>query len=179
MRVFFDSEFTGLRQDTTLISLGLVADDGSMFYAEFTDYDRTQVFDWLEENVLQHLWLSRPDQPRPWYGGSDKLVTCLGNRREVADRLREWLSQWERVEMWGDIIPFDWVLLNELWGGIFNIPPNVFYICYDICTLLKIKGYEPTINREEFAAFAGAENKHNALYDALVIKACYEKLMNL
>ena len=45
--MFFDSEFTGLRQDTTLISIGLVAEDGSMFYAEFTDYDKNQVFDWL------------------------------------------------------------------------------------------------------------------------------------
>ena len=51
MRVFFDSEFTGLRQDTTLISIGLVAEDGHMFYAELTDYDRNQVYPWLEENV--------------------------------------------------------------------------------------------------------------------------------
>ncbi len=52
MRVFFDAEFTGLHQHTTLISIGLVAEDGREFYAEFTDYDEGQVDSWLEKNVI-------------------------------------------------------------------------------------------------------------------------------
>ncbi len=181
MRVFFDSEFTGLRQDTTLISIGLVAEDGSMFYAEFTDYDKNQVFDWLQENVIDNLWLSNPDQARPEYCNEDShLTTCLGDKEKVSLALLQWLSQWDQVEMWADIIPFDWVLLCDLLGGILNFPQNLSYICYDICTLLKMKGYEPmTTNREDFVGFTGVENKHNALYDALVVKACYEKLTSL
>ena len=35
---FFDTEFTGLRKDTTLISIGIVSDTGDRFYAELTDY---------------------------------------------------------------------------------------------------------------------------------------------
>lgn len=31
---FFDTEFTGLRKDTTLISIGIVSDTGDRFYAE-------------------------------------------------------------------------------------------------------------------------------------------------
>jgi len=34
-RIFFDTEFTGLHKDTTLISIGLIAEDGRTFYAEF------------------------------------------------------------------------------------------------------------------------------------------------
>lgn len=180
MKVFFDSEFTGLHRDTTLISIGLVAEDGNMFYAEFTDYDKTQVYEWLVENVINNLWLSNPEQPGPQYLEQGRLATCLGDKDKISFALRQWLSQWEQVEMWADIIPFDWVLFCELMGGIFNFPKNLSYICYDICTLLKIKGFEPTtINREEFVESAGAENKHNALYDALVVKACYDKLTSL
>ena len=180
MRVYFDSEFTGLRQDTTLISIGLVAEDGNMFYAEFTDYDRSQVYEWLQENVINNLWLSNPEPAQPAYLGQGRLVTCLGDKEEISAALRQWLSQWEQVEMWADIIPFDWVLLCDLLGGIFNFPKNISYICYDICTLLKMKGFEPmATNREELAGFSGVENKHNALYDALVVKACYEKLTSL
>ena len=40
MKVFFDTEFTGLHRNTTLISIGLVSEDGRTFYAEFNDYDR-------------------------------------------------------------------------------------------------------------------------------------------
>ena len=42
MKVFFDTEFTGLHQNTTLLSIGLVAENGRSFYAEFMDYDYGQ-----------------------------------------------------------------------------------------------------------------------------------------
>jgi hypothetical protein len=86
-----------------------------------------------------------------------------------------WLSQWDSVEMWSDCLAYDWVLFNNLFGTAFDIPKNVYYIPFDICTLFKIKGLDPDINREEFAGLDGP--KHNALHDALVIKACYEKLV--
>lgn len=35
-KIFFDTEFTGLHQNTTLISIGLVSDEGERFYAELT-----------------------------------------------------------------------------------------------------------------------------------------------
>ena len=41
MKIFFDTEFTGLHKDTTLISIGLIAEDRRCFYAELTDYKRT------------------------------------------------------------------------------------------------------------------------------------------
>jgi hypothetical protein len=55
VRVFFDMEFTGLHQKTTPISIGMIAEDGQYFYAEFTDFDQTQVDEWLRENVIRHL----------------------------------------------------------------------------------------------------------------------------
>ncbi len=33
MKVFFDTEFTGLRKDTTLVSIGMIAENGETFYA--------------------------------------------------------------------------------------------------------------------------------------------------
>ena len=40
--VFLDTEFTGLHKYAQLISIGLVAENGSMFYGEVTDWDRTE-----------------------------------------------------------------------------------------------------------------------------------------
>lgn len=42
MEIFFDTEFTGLHQSTTLISIGLISKDGRTFYAECNDYDRSK-----------------------------------------------------------------------------------------------------------------------------------------
>lgn len=55
MNIYFDTEFTGLHKDTTLISLGCVADDGRRFYTEFTDFDKSQCNDWINENVINNL----------------------------------------------------------------------------------------------------------------------------
>ena len=55
MKVFFDTEFTGLHKDTSLISIGLISEDRRCFYAELTDYDEKQCDDWIRENVIKHL----------------------------------------------------------------------------------------------------------------------------
>ena len=54
-KIFFDTEFTGLHQNTTLISIGLISECGKTFYSEFTDYDKSQLDDWLQENVINNL----------------------------------------------------------------------------------------------------------------------------
>ena len=60
MKLFFDTEFTGLRQNTTPISLGIVSEDGKKFYAEFVDYDRNQCSDWILENVIRNMKFHEP-----------------------------------------------------------------------------------------------------------------------
>ncbi|OMF17216.1 hypothetical protein BK131_04425 [Paenibacillus amylolyticus] len=168
-KVFFDTEFTGLHQNTTLISIGMVAEDGQTFYAEFEDYDKKQIDDWLQVNVINNL-------ARSLFELFDMAnYASYGRKHTVAKDLKEWLSQWVQVEMWSDCLSYDWVLFNQLWGHAFKIPKNVYYIPFDICTLMKVKGVDPDINREEYAGMTG--HKHNALHDARVIKACYDKLM--
>ena len=178
-RIFFDTEFTGLHVNTTLISIGLVTEDGNMFYAETVDYDRNQVDGWIQRNVIESLFLvSNTDSGLPTITDNDDLITIIGTKEQVAILLRRWLSRLSSVEMWSDCLAYDWVLFNDLFGGAFNIPPNVYYIPFDICTLFKMHGINPDVNREEFGC-NGATNykKHNALWDAKVIMACYNKLM--
>lgn len=173
MKIFFDCEFTGLHKGTTLVSVGLVAENGHTFYAESTDYDYKQIDDWLRENVFKNLR----------FGGnrSTPLIDfehydMCGYNTEIREKLEEWLSQFETVEMWGDTLAYDWVLFCELFGGAMDIPKNIYYIPFDISTLLKLEGMDPDYPREELGrSVAGV--KHNALHDAKVIKACYEKVM--
>ena len=48
---------TGLHRNTSLISIGLRTEFGSYFYAEFTDYDQSQINEWLQEHVIGNLKL--------------------------------------------------------------------------------------------------------------------------
>lgn len=171
MKVFFDTEFTGLHQNTTLISIGLIAEDGQTFYAELTDYNKSQVDDWLQENVINNLFLVGKGVNR-----TASLVTVKGPTAFVKKHLESWITQLGPVEIWSDCLSYDWVLFNQLFGHAFNIPGNVHYIPFDICTFLKLAGHDPDISREEFAGEVSSDKKHNALHDARVIKACYERL---
>jgi hypothetical protein len=80
--------------------------------------------------------------------------------------------------MWSDCLSYDWVLFSQIWGHAFNIPKNVYYIPFDICTVFKMKGIDPDVSREKFGCgeVYNEMPKHNALWDARVIKMCYEKL---
>jgi hypothetical protein len=160
MKVFFDTEFTGLHQGTTLMSIGLVDENGRTFYAELEDYDKSQVDEWIEKNVVANFT-------------KEKTL----NMEELKAYLIEWFEEYDCVEMWSDCLAYDWVLFNNIFGTAFDIPKQVYYIPFDLCTLFKIKGIDPDINRESFVGLDSKQSKHNALHDAQVIKNCYEKAM--
>lgn len=191
MNLYFDTEFTGLHKDTTLISIGIVSDDGRSFYAELTDYDKSQVDDWIQVNVIDNLIFKAPNIGEHEHNSMQRheasnpignplnkgySMEIRGNKLEVSKELRKWMNQFDEVKMYSDCLAYDWVLFNDLFGHAFNIPKNVYYIPFDICTIFEMNGIDADISREEFINNSVYGEKHNALYDAKVIKECYQKL---
>lgn len=173
-KLFLDTEFTGLHQNTTLISLALVAETGEEFYAELSDYDQSQVSPWIQEHVIAQLFLDSDST-------SIGTLVLKGNTDDVAYALREWLQRFDQVELWSDTYAYDIVLFNQLFGGAFNVPKNIFYIPFDLSTVFLVCGIDPDVNRELFSAVAGwndSLSKHNALHDARVQRECYRILAN-
>lgn len=197
MNLFFDFEFTGLHTGTTPISLGIVAENFGFFYAEFTDYDETQIErekdggEFIKTNVLYNLILEKQNLKEndfyEYYKGNDLFAMKVrGNKSFIAEKLKKWLFSFNtQLEMWGDCLHYDWVLFLDLFGSAFDLPECVYYIPFDICTLFKVKNIDPDINREEFVkeyikTYKEADdfsNKHNSLHDADIIMYCYNKLI--
>ena len=179
-KIFFDTEFTGLHQNTTLISIGLISECGKTFYAELTDYDKSQIDEWLETNVISNLKLKVPNEIQEVihtvYG---EHHTVCSNTEWLKKELGFWLEQFGEVEIWSDCLSYDWVLFNQIFGHAFNIPKNVYYIPFDICTLFYAKGIDADISREAFAEMSEGSQKHNALWDAKVIRQCFVKLQGV
>jgi hypothetical protein len=179
-KIFLDTEFTGLHQKTTLISMALVAQTGEEFYAEFTDYDTAQVDAWLTNQVLAKCWLTQATA----FAKQPNGVYIVGTSSHIKTALQQWLQQFAGIEIWADVLAYDWVLFCELFGGAFGIPENIFYAPFDLATLLKLKGYINPVSKynEDVLRYAmvGAnrEEQHNALADARVELACYKKLMD-
>lgn len=185
MKVFFDTEFEGLYKDAKLISIGLVTEDNKQFYAEINDvdflnykapYDREIV--WLQENVIKNLYIKQERKNKKYIPNYH-----FGSKEEIAIALENWLSQFEYVELVSDVSHYDMVLFADLFNGAMGIPENICPACYDINQDI-MKKYNCSmqdafnISREDIL-FQNYKNeviqgqKHNALYDAKVIKEIY------
>lgn len=177
-KIYMDTEFTGLQMPTSLISIGLISECGKTFYAEFIDYNKEQVTPWIQENVIDKLIFKEIDVNHPHqcfhFNGN---IKCYGLKWMIANWIKKYLCQFEKVEIYSDCLSYDWVLFNDIFGDAFSIPENVYYIPFDICTTFKEKGIDPDISRELYAKYVGEAQKHNALFDAKIIKACHERLM--
>ena len=178
-KIFFDTEFTGLHQNTTLISIGLISECGKTFYAELTDYDESQIDEWLEKNVIENLLFKDKEKQKQ---STVNFLTegfnykGFGNTETVKKYLIDWLGLFKEVEIWADCLSYDWVLFNQIFGHAFNVPKNIYYIPFDICTLFYAKGIDADISREDFSGMNKNSVKHNALWDARVIRECFNKL---
>lgn len=167
-----------MHKDTTLISLGIVSEDNQTFYAELTDYNKSQCDKWITENVLRNLLLT------PKSRNNDIAdVQIVGTKDDVAKALREWISQFDSVSLVSDVSHYDMVLFVDLFGGAFDLPENVCAACHDINQDIAefISCSEKVAfdtNRENLAKQFGfiddSMEKHNSLHDAIVIKAIYD-----
>lgn len=184
MKIFFDTEFTGLHKNTTLISIGLVDENGRTFYAEFSDYDESQCDEWIRENVIKHLKRSKEDLlenfPDIYIHVNDWEV--YGTKEYIREVLKDWLSKYDNVELVSDCSHYDMVLFIDIFGRAFAIPSNVNPACHDInqdiAKHYRIsereafdKSREDIINDYRYLVEG---DKHNSLYDAKVIKAIYD-----
>lgn len=192
MNLYFDTEFTGLQKDTSLISLGIISEDGHCFYAKFTDYNQKQVNNWIEENVLAKLELSK--EITDLYD----VYEVEGTKEEIREALLYWLGELDdtHFDLVSDVCHYDMILFIDIFGGAFDLPEFISPACYDInqdiyySTRSMSEAFDA--NRESLLKDLAEnsiddiyyemlpilelsdESKHNSLYDAIIIKALYE-----
>ena len=145
MKLFFDTEFTGLRKYTTLISIGIVSEDGRKFYAELTDYNENQCNKWINENVVKNLHLPHI----PWHSKCTENIKKLEEDGYV-------ISQNPHIPREGALLEYDYfksdnenmtalgdshwigIALNE-WLKQFDTIQFVSDVChYDFVLLIEL-----------------------------------------
>lgn len=203
MKIFFDTEFTGLHKDTTLISIGLIDKYGRTFYGEFSDYDESKCDNWIRENVIKHLKWSKEGPVENFVNIYDNALEAFGSKEYIKIVLTEWLSKYNNVELVSDCCHYDMVLFIDIFGDAWSIPDVVNPVCHDInqdiAKYFDISEREAfDLSREKIIEKVNIDNqdnanhfdmsksqkiiniegdKHNALYDAKVIKEIY-KIVN-
>lgn len=201
MLLFFDMEFTGLRKNTTPISLGIVSMDGKKFYAEFADYDKIQCNDWIKENVIRNLVAENIEFDsaytlcdassfgnRRWLKYNDSMEVTTGEKFYIIPFLQIWLKQFDAIQFVSDVCHYDFVLLIDLLtngGTALDLPENISAVCHDLN--MDIARHFHVSDREAFdmsreqimndlcgSADIVTGEKHNSLYDAEVIRAIWK-----
>lgn len=198
MNVYFDTEFTNLGKDADLISIGMITENSDVFYAEITDYDRNKCSEFVKSTVLPNLYFgtrNRVDNLHAYRLYDMVPGICSGTKVEVRDKITDWLSKYNNIQLVSDCCHFDMVQFIDLYGDASNLPKGVAPVCHDIngdiaknYNISDIEAFDKS--REEIykelestklpsniplemysKAFfnLGAVAKHNALYDAIII----------
>lgn len=206
VKLFLDTEFTNLGQDCDLISIGIIArindEHLTSFYAESIEFSHDKCSEFVNLTVLPNLTLgSKPGGK--FYEDDHGFRACamVGTEEDIVYNMLKWFKsllgitddeQWvksvdEPIEVWSDVLNYDWTLFRQLFDDYAEgLPEYIYYIPFDISTAFKIKGIDPDISREEFAKSKVPEAesidkfgdmKHNSVVDALVIYYCYIAIM--
>ena len=192
MKVYLDTEFTGLHKNADILSIGLVAESSPIngsnkFYAEFTDYDKSAEQDtWLAKNVFSNM-VSYNKKLFEKCGYMPNLH--IGTKQEIAIVLENWLQQFDTVELVADCAHYDMVQFCDIFGGAHYLPKKISPACYDLnqdiakfyqvdsktaFNLKRIEILEDLYDRCNTSSierdFMSTFTIHNSLYDSILIQ---------
>jgi hypothetical protein len=201
--IYYDSEFTGLHNGTTPISIGLTTKDNHFFYAEFTDCDVSQFDKFiLDEVIANTIFLSQPEKDREDIlnnlqdGLDDDSVMMYGTVAEVTIVLNEWLANFkDDIQFISDVDQYDMVVIIDIltnYGSSLDLPKFICADCININTFIAMNNKssikeafdvcrEDLVDIDKVKGALGVDEpmKHNSLWDAVVIKDICENYKDI
>lgn len=176
MRIFYDTEFLEDGETITLISIGMVAQDGRTYYAVNDQLAARGWKGWrLRRRIRKHQWLMQnviPSLPKPhgdWNLHMPKrwlfnyLDPAVKSKDRIAREIRDFVlgtdpDQLPYVELWAWYGAYDHVALSQLFGRMIDLPEGMPMWTNDLKQEAERLG-NPTLPEQ-------ADGVHNALADA-------------
>jgi len=150
MKIWFDTEFIEDGKTIDLISIGMVREDGAVYYAENAECDLSKAGDWVRINVLSQI-------------GNTGVPL---RRYQIANDVRAFAG--DKPEFWAYYADYDWVALCQLYGTMMDLPEGWPMYCRDVKQLCDALG-NPKLPKQE-------DSEHHALLDAKWTQRAYEFL---
>lgn len=158
MRYFIDTEFIEDGRSISLLSIGIVAEDGREYYAVKKYNDPAALYlkadEWVTQNVLP---LILPDVPNAKYSW------------EIASDILDFVGVNTNPQFWGDFAAYDWVALCQIFGRMICLPDGWPMFCRDI----QQAKYETDVR----VFLEMNEKPHHALCDARETKSRFDYLV--
>lgn len=162
--IFYDTEFIDDGNTIDLISIGMVCEDGSEYYAVSGEFSKSGLAnsEWLVENVF-------PSLPHDDKGRFDLNHPDVKTRAQIAGDVRSFILSIPEPELWAWYGAYDHVALAQLFGPMINLPVGIPMYTNELRQLYREHG------NPRFPAQARGE--HNALEDARHNKVKYDWIM--
>lgn len=147
MRYFLDTEFIerGPNYPLTLVSIGIVDEDGRQMYAVSSEFDPETANEWVKAHVFPSL-------------GNGPRFT----RQAIAAKICAFVSD-DAPQFWGYYCDYDWVTFCQLFGTMVDLPKGWPMFCRDLKQWCVDLG-NPELPKQDEA------QEHNALQDAKWIR---------
>lgn len=146
-----DAEFIEHDHEIDLVSLAVISDDGRELYAISTEFGPSAANEFVRTTVLPQL--ETRDSPR-WM-----------SRQQIKSELLAFVGDAvPRFWSWGGL-PYDWMVIAQLFGVEERMPTGWLYTGYDITLLVDRAGFSVDPLDERLPQFAGSD-AHHALADA-------------
>lgn len=153
------------------LSIGIVAEDGRTFYAEWYGAEIEKGNAFVQANVLPHMkWLGRanvtPGPPCLSSVANDGHPHAQIEMCDTADMIRMFLVKWigdDVPEFWAYYATYDWIVMCQLFGRMADLPRSWPKYVLDIVQRLHVAdkgGWAFELPKQE-----GTE--HHALADAM------------
>ena len=175
INVFLDTEFTSLEADASLISIGLITEDGDrFFYAELTDtYSKNICSDFVVNEVLPLL------DAKPLAGEVNyKSVYAQMTFADLQKHLQHWLAVLiDPVQIWSDSPNHDWRYILQIFGSAglpYNLLPMPKSLLDDNAS--SNAKYENRVEQEYSEKIL---KRHHALDDAKAMRLGWQAIKNL
>lgn len=163
MKYFIDAEFQerGYGKGITLISVGVIAEDGRALYRENADIDFTSLTPWVQANVCPHLKIGQP-------GWEHRALRDpeIAELSEIASDIKGFIADDPAPEFWGYYCAYDYVILSQLMGGMAGWPQGWPYMMHDLRQWLDYEALHHVSQPDDAP--------HNALEDARWIRETYQ-----
>jgi len=182
MYIFFDCKVSSYK-DPEAVSIGLISENGSRFYAELDN--GTVIDETIEKAVTNGL---EYELIGPFIGettyekfGIDHVDIAMKDEDStVVSMLGKWLNQFDeddKVVTVCDTPTLKWMAFMRLINNDREILSAMGMKPIDITTLFYVAGYDTTTNRLKYLEENGPLS-YNALAHAELTRDCFESLMD-
>jgi hypothetical protein len=137
------------------MSIGMVREDGKMYYAVSAQCNFDKANEWVKKNVI------------PFIFKDCDVTDVLRSRAQIKKDVILFVG--EKPEFWADYCSYDWVVFCQLFGKMIDLPKDYPMYCNDFQQMIHFYGIP-----KESLNVINNDVKHNALHDAIELKMRYD-----